>query len=77
MDEGSIAFQWEKIIAYYTEYCSKINPLDDHLIDFLQRSDDNIEKGETSLEKAELTALLEDKRLGDNAALRLPASFRS
>lgn len=43
MDENCVAFQWKNVIAYYTEYCSKTNPIDDHLIDFLQRSDDNID----------------------------------
>lgn len=43
MDEDCVASQWENVIAYYTEYCSKTNPLDDHLINFLQRSNDDID----------------------------------
>lgn len=172
LDEDCAAFQWENVVAYYTEFCSKTNSLDEHLIGFLQRGDasiawtwdglcseigtdeasifyrkliqctelsedryyavlkpfgvhydvftvkglpdeyaeilirlgiiavtaenvkfmrtsypnqvvdflmqdkcgkfvDMVEKGETSLEKAELTSLLEDKRLGESAAVRL------
>ena len=42
LDEDCVAFQWENVVAYYTEYCSKTNSLDDHLIGFLQRGDDSI-----------------------------------
>lgn len=42
LDEDCIAFRWENVVAYYIEYCSKTNSLDDHLIGFLQRGNDRI-----------------------------------
>ena len=42
MDKDSVTFRWENVIAYYIEYRGKTNQLDDHLIGFLQRSDDII-----------------------------------
>jgi len=42
LDENCVAFQWENVVAYYREHCDGTNPLDNHLIDFLQRSDDSI-----------------------------------
>lgn len=42
LDEDCISFCWENATSYYAEYCSKTNPLDDHLVGFLQRGNSGI-----------------------------------
>ncbi len=42
LDRNLVVHRWENVVCYYMEYCSGKNPLDDHIIDYLQRNSGSI-----------------------------------